>query len=173
MGASFRAYATACARFDGRDDALRPRQIFKGAHRLLVGDGHILRPPDVVQVSVLRPNAGIVQSGGDGVYRSDLAVLVLTEVGLHAMKDAQAAGGDGGGGLKGVHPAPGGFTADQTDGRVRNKVVEAPDRVGPAAHAGDHRVRQAALPLQQLAADLLRDHRLEIAHDGGEGVRPP
>ena len=73
--------------------------------------------PDVVEVGVLRADARVVQPGGDGVDRGDLAVLVLAEVGLHAVENAQPAGGDGGGGLRGVHPPSGGLTADEADAR--------------------------------------------------------
>ena len=46
--------------------------------------------PDIVEVSVLRADAGIVQSGGDGVHRRDLSVLILAEIGFHAVENAQA-----------------------------------------------------------------------------------
>ena len=88
------------------------------------------------------------------------------------MEDSQPAGGDGGGGLRGVHPPSGGLTADEADGGIPNKVVKASDGVGTAPHAGQHRVGQAALPLQHLRLDLPGDHRLEIPDDGGKGVGP-
>src|SRR3712207_8580519 len=49
--------------------------------RLLVGGGDVLRPAAVVQEGVLRPDAGIVEAGGDRVGVEDLPVLVLQQVG--------------------------------------------------------------------------------------------
>ena len=49
-------------------------------------------------------------------------------------------------------------------------MVEGADGVGAAAHAGQHRVGEPALLLQQLCLDLPGDDRLEVPHYGGEGV---
>ena len=50
-------------RFNGGDDALRPGQILKGTHRLLIGDRDIFRPADGVEMGVFRTNARVVQPG--------------------------------------------------------------------------------------------------------------
>ena len=155
-------------RLDGGDDTFQTAEIFKGVHRLAVRDGHVLRPSGVVEPGVLRPDAGVVQPGGNGVHRGDLAVLVLTEVGFHAVKDAQPPGGDGGRRLGRVHAPPRGLAADESDGGLADKVVEGPDGVGAAAHAGHHRVGQLALLLPELLPDLPGDDGLEVPDDGGE-----
>ena len=146
--------------------------ILEGVHRLRVGDGDVLGPAGVMEHGVLRPDAGVVQAGGDGVDRGDLPVRVLTEVGLHAVEDAQLSGGDGGGGVRRVRPAPRRLTADEADGGIRDEVVEGADGVGAAAHTGQHRVGELPLLLQQLRPDLPGDDRLEVPHHGGEGVGP-
>ena len=157
-------------RLDGRNDALHAAGVLKGVHRLVIGDGHILRPANVVEPGVLRPDARIVQPGGNRIYRGDLPILVLAEIALHPVEDAQASGGNSRRRLRRVHAAPRRLAADQPHRGVVNEVIEGPDGVGTAAHAGQHRVGQSALPLQHLGLDLLRDHRLKVPHDGGEGV---
>ena len=87
------------------------------------------------------------------------------------MEDAHAAGVDRGGRLEGADAAPCRLATDQADALVVDVVVEGAHRVGAAAHAGDHGVGQLALGGQDLRTRLLRDDRLEVADDGGEGVR--
>lgn len=45
-------------RFDGGNDALRAGEVFERLHGLLIGDGNILCAADVVQVRMLRADAG-------------------------------------------------------------------------------------------------------------------
>ena len=73
---------------DGADDSLGSCQIFKSIHCFIIRDGHILRSADVMQLSLLRPDTGILQSCGNGIYGSDLSILILTEIGFHAMEDS-------------------------------------------------------------------------------------
>jgi len=44
-----------------------------------------------MQISMLRPDTGIIQSCGNGIYGSDLSILILTEIGFHAMGKLPAA----------------------------------------------------------------------------------
>ena len=76
-------------RLDGGDDALHAGQVLEGVHGLVVGDGHVFRPPGVVQPGVLRADAGVVQPRRDGIHWRDLAVFVLAEVALHAVEDEE------------------------------------------------------------------------------------
>ena len=156
--------------FDGGNDTLGPCQILKSVHSFVVGDGYIFSPADVMQMGMFGADTGVVKTCGDGVNRRDLTVGVLTEVTLHTVEDAHAAGGNGGGGLKGVDAPSGGFAADETDILILNEMVERADSVGATAHAGDHRVGELAFFLQHLLFDLLGDHRLKITDHGGEGV---
>ena len=55
---------------------------------------------------------------------------------------------------------------------VAHEPGKQPDSVGAAAHAGDHRVRQAAGHFKELAARLAPYYGLEIPHHHGERVRP-
>src|SRR5689334_14926445 len=53
-------------RFQRRNDALQLGQQHEGVQRLLVGDGEILHPADILEPAMLRPHAGIVQPRRDG-----------------------------------------------------------------------------------------------------------
>jgi hypothetical protein len=66
---------------------------------------------------------------------------------------------------------PAGFDADQFDCPIGHKRVEHADGVAPAAHAGENGIGQAAFGFQNLAARLLADARMEIAHHHGIRMR--
>ena len=87
------------------------------------------------------------------------------------MKDADPAGRDRRGGLKGVDASACRFAADQTHVLIPDKMIKAADGVGAAADAGDHRVGQSALFFEHLRLDLIGDHRLKIADDGRKRMR--
>ena len=113
--------------------------------------GNILRAADVVQVRVLRADAGVVQTGGDGVHRRDLAVLVLAEVGLHAVENAQPDRWRWWPRSRSVStPRPAASQPMSRTARIVDEVVKAADGVGAAAHAGDDRIGQASLLFQHL-----------------------
>ena len=70
-------------------DSLQPRAQVKGIERLLIGDRHIVDAARVAQPRVLRPDAGVVEPGGDGMRLDDLAVLVLQQIGPVAVQHAR------------------------------------------------------------------------------------
>src|SRR5256886_8595162 len=61
----------------GWDDALQSRGLMKGVKRLLIRHADVLGPLRIMQEGVLRPNARIVKTRGDGVGREHLAVVIL------------------------------------------------------------------------------------------------
>jgi hypothetical protein len=65
-----------------------------------------------------------------------------------------------------------GLEAVQRDAGVGDEGVEDADRVGPAADAGAHRVRQPPGQVQALLAGLDADAAGEVAHHGRERMRP-
>ena len=161
-------------RLDRRDDALDTAEILECVYRFVVRHRNVLRAADIVQVSVLRADAGVIQTGGDGVNRGDLTVFVLAEIALHAVEDAQTAGGDGRRGLRGVHAAACGLTADQANALILDEVDRTRRwRSSRRRHRPCTDVRESALLLEHLLLDLLGDDRLEIAHDGRERMRAP
>ena len=86
------------------------------------------------------------------------------------MEDAQPAGSDGRRRFQGVNAPAGGLAADEPHLPVFKEVVKAADGVGAAAHAGDHRVGELPLLLEDLLLDLFGDDGLEIPDNGGERV---
>ncbi len=64
------------------------------------------------------------------------------------------------------------FHAHDPHGLVRDERMEQPDRVGAAADAGYHVVRQPARRLPELPLGLLADDTVEVPHHHGIWVRP-
>src|SRR5215210_9408242 len=52
-------------RLESRDDPLQTGELAEPAHGVGVGHGHISGAPRVAQISVLRPDPGIVEAGRD------------------------------------------------------------------------------------------------------------
>ena len=69
-----------------------------------------------------------------------------------------------------IEAFPGRLDADQPH-VVLEEIGEQADRVGPAADAGDNRIRQAANLLDDLRPRFAADDPLEFAHHGRERMR--
>src|SRR5258708_8398247 len=80
------------ARLERRYDPLEAAERVEGGERLVVGDGHVLRAPHVLEPRMLRAHAGVVEAGGDRVRLLDLPVGVLHEVGAVAVQHSRPAG---------------------------------------------------------------------------------
>ena len=120
---------------------------------------------------MFRADAGIVQAGRNAVGFGDLAVLILQQIGAVAVQDAGLAAGQ----ARGMFPVQSFarcLDADHRDLGIVEEGVEHADRIGSAADRRDQHVGQAAFGLQHLRAGFLADHRLEIAHQFGIGMRP-
>ena len=92
----------------------------EGVERLLVGRRHVGDAAGVAQPGMLRPDAGIVEAGGDRVAFEDLAVVVLEEIGAVAVEHARpAAVHRGGVAVLDVEPVAAGL--DAVDGRPRDR----------------------------------------------------
>lgn len=76
---------------DGTDDAFRFGKVFEGLNGFFIRDSHVAGAADGVQVRMLRADARIVKTGGNGIDFGDIAVIILTEEGLHAMEYTDAA----------------------------------------------------------------------------------
>ena len=100
---------------------------------------------------VLRPDARVVEPGGDRVRLDGLAVLVLQHEGAGAVQDAGVAGGDGGGVPAGLDAVAAGLEAVERDLGVVEEAGEQADRVGAAADAGGDGVGQPAGEVEALA----------------------
>src|SRR5439155_23860181 len=116
-------------------------------------------------------DAGVVEAGGDRVRAPDRPGLVLEEIALAAVQHAHLPGRGRGRVRARLEPAPRRLDADQLDAPVAAEGLEEPQGVAPAADTRDARVRQPPAGAQHLAAGLVADHRLELAHHERVGVR--
>src|SRR5690606_33485811 len=87
---------------------------------------------------VLGTDRGVIETGADRVRELDLAVVVLKDVGLRALENAELAAFETRGVFAAFDAAAAGFDADQAYGGLLEKFEEEADRVRTAADAGDH-----------------------------------
>ena len=110
--------------------------------RLVVGRGHVLGAARVAQERVLRPDARVVETGGD---------RVRVERSARRRRRAPTSARRGG-----RRPARAqarrtcGLDADEPHVLVVEEAGEEADRVRAAADAGDDRVREAVVRLEHL-----------------------
>ena len=136
------------------NNALRAGEIFKGVHRLFIGNGNVFGSAGIVKPCMLRTDAGIVKPCGDGVHGSDLTVFVLAEVGLHTVENAEPSGVDGSGGFKGVNAPARCLTSDQFHIFILNEMIKSTDGVGAASYTGHDHIRKSSFHFQHLALYL-------------------
>ena len=74
--------------FERRHDAFLSRQEIESRQRFFVGHRSIGRPADLAQITVLRTDGRIIQSGGDGVCEIDLSVFILEQIGHGPLQDS-------------------------------------------------------------------------------------
>lgn len=159
-------------RLERRDDALELADEPEGLEGLGVGRGHELGPLVVLPRAELRPHARVVQPGRHRVRVGDLAVLVLQDVGAHAVQDALGAAGERGRVSVGVQTVASGLDAEKLDRGVLGEGVEHAHGVGATADAGHDGVWELALELEHLGPSLVADDGLESADNGWEWVGP-
>ena len=159
-------------RLQRRDDAFQPCQGQGGGECAVVVHRHHLRAAAGGQVRVHRPDARVIQSGGDRVRLGDLSVFRLHHQRPCAVDDAHSAQVDGGGRFAGVHALAAGFGQHNLHAPVVEVFVDGAGRVTPAAHAGEDIIGIVAPFLfVQLHFHLLADDRLQACHQVGVGVR--
>src|SRR4029079_3723013 len=126
---------------------------------------------DIVEPSVLRPDARIIKSRRNRMGFLDLTVVVHHKVVAVAMRTAVPAAGDGGCVFATVQSVSGGLDAKNFDAVFVEEGMEQAHGIRAAADAGDQRVRRTTLGLLHLFAGLAADDRLEVAHHGRIGMR--
>ena len=92
--------------------------------RFGVGDRAIFGTAGILEQRVLRPDARVVEPGGDGVCLDDLAVLILQDVTPRPVEDAFLALYERCGVLGPVQAVASRFNADDLDTFVRDELVE-------------------------------------------------
>src|SRR5438128_3208515 len=110
--------------FQGRENAFQARTGPKACQSFRVGNMRVANPAAVVPKTVLRPNAGIIQSRGDGMNGSGLAVAVLKHITVAAVQDAGLAEAQRGGMLTGLIAPAARLDAHQLHVLVIDKRVE-------------------------------------------------
>ena len=97
----------------------------------------------VGEPGVLRADGRIVEAGGNGMRRGNLAVFILQDVGVGALKNAGARAGESlmRGEARRVFTqsiaAAAGFDADHFHVGIFQEIIEQSDGIGAAANAGD------------------------------------
>src|SRR5262249_1890230 len=94
----------------------------------------------------------------------DVPGVVLEDECAGALKDAGTAAGESRGMAAGRNPFAPGLDTDEPHVLVLDEAVEDPDRVAPAADAGDDDVGETAGLLQNLSPRFTSDHRLKLAN---------
>lgn len=120
---------------------------------------------------MLRAHSRIVQSSRDRMGLDDLTRFVLEDVRSDTVQDTRLTHGEGGTVLVAMCTLTSSFDTDKSNGFVGDEVEESSNGIAATADARDDSVRQLASELLKLLFDLLADDLLEVADDGGEGVR--
>src|SRR5215469_18869173 len=154
--------------FERGNNALRsrkqPRRLEGGGIRNRGIFGAVL----VGKPCVLGTDRGIVQSGGNGMRRGDLAVRVLQNVGIGALQHARARASEAlmrcetGGVFAEPVAAPTRFDAHHSYVRVLEKFVKKTDRIRPATNARVKVSGQAPFAGKNLFASLATDDGLKV-----------
>ena len=131
--------------FDCRNNSFCSGKIFKSIYCFVICNRHVLCSSDIIKVCMLRTYTRIIKTCGDGVYRCDLSVLILAEVGFHTMEDSETTGCDGCRSFRSIYATSCCLTADETNVFVLNEIVEGSDSIGAAAHTGQDNIRKPAL----------------------------
>ena len=150
------------ARLKRGDYPLQAAQRIERGNRLFVGDDGILGPADVVEVAVLRADAGIVETRRHGVRVEDVAVVRLEEHRLRAVEHAEASAVDGRRMFAGLDALSSGFNADKLHSGIVDESGEEAHGVRAAADACDRLVGKTTELLKALPPRLASDDALEV-----------
>ena len=93
---------------------------------------------------MLRTNSGVVQTGRYAVCLCDLPVIILQDIGLRAVQNADPTCRQRGSVFAGCQPLPGRLDPDEPHVAVIYEWIEDADGIAAAADAGHHVVRQAS-----------------------------
>ena len=77
--------------FERGDDAFGAREELCGVECGLIGDGGVFGAMLIGEPGVFGADGGIIEAGGNGMRRGDLAVFVLQDVGVGALQERRGA----------------------------------------------------------------------------------
>ena len=158
--------------FEGGEDAFEATAETEGVQGFVVADADVIDAAGVFPEAVFGADAGIIESGGNGMNVGGLAVVVGEDVAEATVEYAGLAGRERSGVFARRGAAAAGLDADEANGFVGEKGMKDPGGVAAAADAGDDDVGKTTEFFEALGPGFLADHRLEIADDEGEWVRP-
>ena len=115
-------------------------------------------------VSVLGADSSVVESSGHGVCEVDLAVVILQDPGLGALKDTELTTFKSCGMMPTFNFAATGFNASEFHIKILEEGEKDADRIRTTTDTSSDFVRQAAFFFHNLAATLFTDHTMEVAH---------
>ena len=122
-------------------------------------------------MSMFRSNTRVIQTGGDGINRCDLTILILAEIRLHTVENTKFSGCNRCCSLSSIDTASSCLTTNQANSLVLNKVVESSDCIGTTANTGKYSIRKFSFFFQNLFFDLLGNNCLEITNNCRKWVR--
>ena len=143
----------------------------------MIGDGGIFGAALIGEPGVFGADGGIVEAGGNGMSRGDLAVFVLQNVGVSALENAGARsrktlmGGEASGVFAEFNAAATRFDADHLYVGIAEEIVKEADGIRAAADAGEKMRGQALFGGEDLFAGFAADDHLKIADHRGIGMR--
>lgn len=117
-------------------------------------------------------NTRVIQTGGDGINRCDLTILILAEIRLHTVENTKFSGCDRCCSLSSIDTASSCLTTNQANSLVLNKVVESSDCIGTTANTGKYSIRKFSFFFQNLFFDLLGNNCLKSRTIVGNGCGP-
>ena len=140
-------------------------EFVERGERLVVRGVGVIGAADVAQVAVLGADGGVIQPGGNRMRELNLPVLVGEQERLRALEHAEPSAEE----PRRVFLArpdalAARLDADHPHVLVLEERMEQPDGVAAAADARDEQIRQTAFAFEHLAAGLVADDAVKIAH---------
>ena len=152
-------------------DALHTRQSMKSCQSLIIVSRDILNPADILQPGVLRPYAGVIESGRHRVGLKDLSVFILHQIGAVTVQNARTADRQRGCVLTGLQALATRLNAVHRYALILQKGVKQSDCIGAATHAGHQRIRQLTALRQALRTRLTPNDALKVPYEHGIRMR--
>ena len=111
LGGDFRHLGQSMRRFQRRNDPFKLAAELKGFDGFIVGGGKKLNASHIIEPGVLRPDAGIVETGRDRVCLLDLSIVVHQQISSVAVQHTRAPAGNRGSVLPALESVAGCFNA--------------------------------------------------------------
>src|SRR5205823_12419160 len=109
---------------ESRNTPFETTQQLESFQCFVIGNGHVPRAADVVQMRVLGPDPRVIQPGRDRVRRMHLSSGVLQQITECAVQYAWRAFRERRGVMLRVEPLSGRLYSDELNSRIVNKSVE-------------------------------------------------